>query len=164
MSDVYFFMWSVFAIKCFMYQFVKPLLTISLGCLPIWVMAIECQQVMRIAYLLNKECEIDLLIEQEMYNLLLENYAEYFLLSWTFTNMGIRWHVCRRLLHVVTMDIQAVPVAPRFVSWYAPVCPNSTCVRRTRVKCENCRIAFSDRGALKRNVLQTMYSGALGGQ
>jgi len=33
------------------------------------------------AYLLNKEWEIGLLIEQEMYNLLLENYAEYFLLS-----------------------------------------------------------------------------------
>jgi hypothetical protein len=72
-----------------MYQFVKPLLTIFLGCLPIRVMAIECQQVMRIAYLLNKECEIGLLNEQEMYNLLLENYAEYFLLSWTFTDIWV---------------------------------------------------------------------------
>ena len=67
----------------------------------------ECQQVMRIAYLLNKECEIGLLIEQEMYNLLVENYAEYFLLSWTFTDMDIIWRVCRRPLRVVTMDIQA---------------------------------------------------------
>jgi len=102
-----FFMWSVFAIKHLMYRFVKPLLTISVGCLPIWVMAIECPQVMIMAYLLNKEWEIGLLIEQEMYNLLLENYAEYFLLSWIFTDMGIRWCVHRRLLHVVTMDIQA---------------------------------------------------------
>jgi hypothetical protein len=39
--------------------------------------------------LLNKECEIGLLIEQEMYNLLSENYAEYFIFSWIFTYMGI---------------------------------------------------------------------------
>jgi hypothetical protein len=51
--------------------------------------------------------ENGLLIEQRMYNLLLENYAEYCLLSWIFTDIGIRWHVHRRLLHVVTMDIQA---------------------------------------------------------
>jgi hypothetical protein len=44
-----FFMWSVFAIKHLVYQFVKQLLIISLG-LPIWVMAIECPQVMRMAY------------------------------------------------------------------------------------------------------------------
>lgn len=61
-----------------MYQFVKSLLTISLGCLPIWVMAIECLQVMRMACVLNKGCEIGLFIEQEMYDLLLDNYAEYF--------------------------------------------------------------------------------------
>jgi hypothetical protein len=56
--------------------------------------------------LLNKECEIGLLSEQEMYYLLLDNYAEYFL-SWIYTDMGIRWRVHRRPLHVVTMDIQA---------------------------------------------------------
>jgi hypothetical protein len=142
-----FFMWSVFAIKHLMYRFVKPLSTISVGCLPIWVMAIECPQVMIMAYLLNKEWEIGLLIEQEMYNLLLENYAEYFLLSWMFTDMGIRWCVHRRLLHIVTMDIQAfVPLWHQFVSWHVPVHPNSTCVRRTRVKCGNCWITFSDIG------------------
>jgi len=140
-------MWSVFAIKCLMYHFVKPLLTISLGCLPVWVMAIECPQVMRMAYLLNKECEIDLLIEQEMYNLLLENYAEYSLLSWTFTDgyqMACTQEIFTRSHHGHSSICSTV--APRFVSWHAPVCPNSTCVRRTRVKWGDCRIAFSDTG------------------
>ena len=41
------------------------------------------------AYLLNKEYEIGVLIEQEMYNLLLENYAENFLLSWIFTDIWV---------------------------------------------------------------------------
>jgi hypothetical protein len=100
-----------------MYQFVKPLLTISVGCLPIWVMAIECPHVMRMAYLLNKECEIGLLIEQEIYTILLENCAEYFFLSWIFTDMGIRWHIHRRqmCIHHGHSSICST-VAPRFVS------------------------------------------------
>jgi hypothetical protein len=91
--------------------------------------------------------ENGLLIEQGMYNLLLENYAEYSFLSWIFTDGYLMAYTKETFTcsHHGHSSICST-VAPRFVSWHVPVHPNSTCVTRTRVKCGNCWIAFSDIG------------------
>jgi len=100
------------------------------------------------ACLVNKECEIGLLIEQEMYNLLLENYAEYFFWVGYLQTYGYQMvctqetFACSRHGHSSVCST----MVPRFVSWHALVYPNSTCSRRIRVKCGNCQIAYSDVG------------------